>query len=60
MNDIIKQLKEAKSKECDTCGCQRYEFCNGYNKALEHIETKVKNLALSCFEFLGSNQIIGS
>ena len=44
--NIIEQLKKEKADECETCGCQRYDFCNGYNKAIENLQTKFKNLKI--------------
>ena len=46
MEDIIELLKQEKNKECETCVCQRYDWCKGYNKALEDLEVKVKKLTI--------------
>ncbi|WZE63599.1 hypothetical protein PANI_CDS0080 [Maribacter phage Panino] len=49
MNDIIDELRQQKNEECKTCSCQRYDFCLGYEKALDHLKEKVNNLDIPVF-----------
>ena len=42
VKEEAERMLNKKQRECETCACQRYDHCNGYIKAIEHLKKKAE------------------